>query len=111
MKAVKTKIGDIDVLFESSPDMMELIADSNTKGRVIPTSKVQKKTKDIYKDLRNVIKAIAVDFRETISEIEDVNKPNSSELSLGFLLSGELSAWVLTGKSESSINVKFTWEK
>lgn len=72
---------------------------------------VSSKTR-IFKDATKVIKAIANDISETLSEVKQEVKPDKFSVKLGLEIaveSGELTALIVKGASKANLEITMEW--
>lgn len=77
----------------------------------IGEQQVSSKTR-IFKDATKVIKAIANDISETLSEVKQEVKPDKFSVKLGLEIaveSGELTALIVKGAGKANLEITMEW--
>ena len=110
MKTISAKAGEVKFYIETVGESVESLDSPSTGRKTIPTGATEG-LKDLYEEIKILLKNIASDFGSTLNDINKDHQPKKAELKLGFAIDGKVKAWIVTCKSDASLNITFTWEK
>lgn len=109
MQVVRTNIGETDIFIELLDDTLEVVGEEQY-GRQTDTTSVSESLYQVYSTAKSVIRTIADDIGKEMNTIDPSSRPKQVEMEFNMSLSGGTNVWILSGKANSGLKIKMTWE-
>lgn len=107
MKVTQATIGRTTLLIETMRGEVDVL--DSKRGRKTKTTGVKEDLVDAYEAVKDVISSIATDLGTQVDKMAQSIAPSSFEMEFALGYSAEAGLWVVTGRGEASLKVKFTW--
>lgn len=109
MQAVRTSIGDTEVLIEAIDENVEVLG-APAGGRATRTTGITDDLRQAYAKAKTVIAEIADDISKEMQDVSAASRPAELALEFDLGFSVQAGAWVITGKGECALKVTMTWK-
>lgn len=108
MNTIRDKVGNTHLLIAVEDDVT--VVGESKEGRQTKPTGLHDRIQHAYNEARTLILTIASDFATDLENLHHAHPPTGLELEFSLAFSAEAAAWVLTGKGETALKVKLTWE-